>query len=193
MLWVRISIRARCTTLCDKVCQWLATDRWFSPGPLVSSTNKSEHHDITEILLKAALNTCTIKQTNKHIPHDIGFLAPAFLNYLAIQSFDYELTRWKLFRKRVARTKSSLHSFIKYAMHTASLHGELNISQWKRCCQNITSEIWFLGVWRHFQQYFSYIMATSFSGGRSRREPPTMGKQLVNFITCGCESNAPFL
>ena len=32
-------------------------------------------------------------------------------------------------------------------------------------------------------------MATSFSGGRSRstrREPPTMGKQLVNFITCGC-------
>jgi len=40
-----------------------------------------------------------------------------------------------------------------------------------------------------FQQYFSYIMATSFSGGRSqstRREPPTMGKQLVNFITCGC-------
>jgi len=31
-------------------------------------------------------------------------------------------------------------------------------------------------------RYFSYIMATSFSGGRSRsiwREPPTMGKQLV--------------
>jgi hypothetical protein len=46
-----------------------------------------------------------------------------------------------------------------------------------------------------FQQYFSYIMATSFSGERSRstrREPPTMGKQLVNFITCGCELSAPF-
>jgi hypothetical protein len=44
-------------------------------------------------------------------------------------------------------------------------------------------------------QYFSYIMATSFSGGRSwstRREPSTMGKQLVNFITGGCESSAPF-
>jgi hypothetical protein len=25
MLWVWISIRARCTPLCDKVCQWLAT------------------------------------------------------------------------------------------------------------------------------------------------------------------------
>jgi hypothetical protein len=37
-------------------------------------------------------------------------------------------------------------------------------------------------------------MATSFSGGRSRstrREPPTMGKQLVNIITCDCESSAP--
>jgi hypothetical protein len=50
-------------------------------------------------------------------------------------------------------------------------------------------------VKRHFQQYFSYIMATSFSGGRSQctwREPPTMDKQLVNFITCGYESGAPF-
>jgi hypothetical protein len=37
MLWVRIAIRARCTTLCDKVSQWLATGRWFSPGPPVST------------------------------------------------------------------------------------------------------------------------------------------------------------
>jgi hypothetical protein len=47
-----------------------------------------------------------------------------------------------------------------------------------------------------FNTTFSNIMATSFSGGRSwsnRREPPTMGKQLVNFITGGCESSAPFL
>ena len=57
MLWVRISIRARCTTLCDKVCQWLVTGQWFSPGPLVSSTNKTDRHDINEILLKVALNT----------------------------------------------------------------------------------------------------------------------------------------
>jgi hypothetical protein len=35
-------------------------------------------------------------------------------------------------------------------------------------------------------------MATSFSDGGNRREPPTMGKQLVNFITCGWESSAPF-
>jgi hypothetical protein len=44
-----------------------------------------------------------------------------------------------------------------------------------------------------FNATFSYIMATSFSGGGRRREPPTLGKQLVNFITCGCESSAdPF-
>jgi hypothetical protein len=48
------------------------------------------------------------------------------------------------------------------------------------------------GVLTPLQQYFSYIMATRFSGGGSRREPPTMGKQLVNFITCGCKSSAPF-
>jgi len=41
-----------------------------------------------------------------------------------------------------------------------------------------------------------YHMVTSFSGGRSRstrREPSILGKQLVNFVTCGCQSSAPFL
>jgi hypothetical protein len=44
-------------TLCDKVCQWLATGRWVSPGTPVSSTNKTKRHDIAEILLKVALST----------------------------------------------------------------------------------------------------------------------------------------
>jgi hypothetical protein len=49
---------------------------------------------------------------------------------------------------------------------------------------NVEDDFFFLGggvFVRHFQQYFSYIMATSFTGGRSRstrREPSTMGKQL---------------
>ena len=64
MLWVRISSMARCTTLGDKVCQWLATGRCFSPDPPASSTNKTDRHDITEILLKVALNTIT---TTNHI------------------------------------------------------------------------------------------------------------------------------
>jgi hypothetical protein len=48
------------TTLCDKVCQWLAVDRWIS---LVSSTIKTDRHDIAEILLKVALNTITLTLT----------------------------------------------------------------------------------------------------------------------------------
>jgi hypothetical protein len=43
--------------ICDKVCQW------FSPGTLVSSTNKTDCHIITEISLKMELNT--INQTIK--------------------------------------------------------------------------------------------------------------------------------
>jgi hypothetical protein len=38
-------------------------NRWFTPGPPVSTTNKTDRHDIAEILLKVALNI--IKQTNK--------------------------------------------------------------------------------------------------------------------------------
>jgi hypothetical protein len=39
------------TTSCDKVYQWLI---------LVSTTNKTDRHDITEILLKVALHTLTL-------------------------------------------------------------------------------------------------------------------------------------
>jgi len=41
----------------------LATGRWSSPDPPVSSSNKTDCYDITEILLKVALNN--IKQTIK--------------------------------------------------------------------------------------------------------------------------------
>ena len=64
-LWVRTPLRwcVLDTTLCDKVCQWLATGRWFSPGSPVPSTKKSDCHDTAEILLKAELST--INQTIK--------------------------------------------------------------------------------------------------------------------------------
>ena len=65
MLWVRLPLRARC--LCAKVCQWLAAGLWFSPGTLVSSTNKTDRHDIAEILLKVSLNTIKPNQTNQLI------------------------------------------------------------------------------------------------------------------------------
>ena len=36
--------------------QLLAHGRWFSPGTVASSTTKTGHHDIAEILLKVTLN-----------------------------------------------------------------------------------------------------------------------------------------
>jgi len=42
------------TTVCDKVCQRLVV--FFQ----VSSTNKTDHHNITEILLKVAISTTTL-------------------------------------------------------------------------------------------------------------------------------------
>ena len=47
-------------TLCDKVCQWIATG--FLWVLRFSFTNKSDRHDITEILVKVALNTINFKK-----------------------------------------------------------------------------------------------------------------------------------
>ena len=65
--------QARCTTLCDKVFQWLAAGLWFSLGPPVSATNKTDRHDIAEILLKVALST--IKPTNQPFTQSIYTVA----------------------------------------------------------------------------------------------------------------------
>jgi hypothetical protein len=43
----------------------LAHGRWFSPGTPASSSTKTGHHDITEILLKVALNAKNQNQSNQ--------------------------------------------------------------------------------------------------------------------------------
>jgi hypothetical protein len=64
-LWVRIPLRWRVldTTVYDKVCQWRAAWGWFSPDTPLSFTNKTDRHDIAEILLKVALSTNTLTLT----------------------------------------------------------------------------------------------------------------------------------
>ena len=55
-----VNYKKRCTRLAaagDKVYQWLAQGRRFSPGTPAFSTIKTGRHDIAEILLKVALNT----------------------------------------------------------------------------------------------------------------------------------------
>ena len=54
-LWVRIMLMAWCSTQyvqhsVIKFCQWFVAGWWFSPGTQVSSTIKTDHHDITENL-----------------------------------------------------------------------------------------------------------------------------------------------
>jgi hypothetical protein len=41
------------------ICQWIVAGRWLCSGTPVSSINKTDHHDVTEILLKVALNIIT--------------------------------------------------------------------------------------------------------------------------------------
>jgi hypothetical protein len=76
-LWVRTPFRRGVldTTLCDKVCQLIATGPWFSPGTPVCSTNKTDRHDITEILLNVALNTI-----NQSKPYNV-FSCTLLLNH----------------------------------------------------------------------------------------------------------------
>ena len=55
-----VNYKKRCTRLAtaiDKAYQLVAHGRWFSPGTPASSASKTGRHDITEILLKVALNT----------------------------------------------------------------------------------------------------------------------------------------
>ena len=80
MLRVRIATRTRCTKLCDEVCRRAVG--CFFWGTLISPTNKSDHHDITEILLKVALNT--IKQANNSIKQDITTTKIVLPKYFAV-------------------------------------------------------------------------------------------------------------
>jgi hypothetical protein len=43
------------TALYDKVCQWHAAGRWFSPDTPVSSTNKTDCHDISWNIVESGI------------------------------------------------------------------------------------------------------------------------------------------
>ena len=82
------------------------TDR-FSWGPTVSSNNKTDRHDITEILLKKALST--IKQTNIKIENkcnSVYFRAVMYRQkYLTNDRFDNFYLTYKLLEVDVRRQK----------------------------------------------------------------------------------------
>jgi hypothetical protein len=87
-LWSPIPLRHGLldTALCDKVCQWLMTGLWGTP---VSSTN-----DITDILLKVALNTITL---TLHFGNYCCWCCPP-LKYLCILGWGFSLFgHWYLY------------------------------------------------------------------------------------------------
>jgi hypothetical protein len=57
--WSKPEYLEKTTDLLQVTDEFYDTIMWFSPGTPVYSTNKTDHHDITEILLKVALNTIT--------------------------------------------------------------------------------------------------------------------------------------
>ena len=79
-LWVQILLRRGVldTTLGDKVCHCLATGRCFSPGTPVSSTNKTDHHEITDILLKVALNNTVLTKAQLVRLAHVSYTATVF-------------------------------------------------------------------------------------------------------------------
>jgi hypothetical protein len=83
------------------------------------------------------------------------------------------------------------------ASHWQALsHNVVSSTEWDSNSQRSMFDWLIYCAERHFQQYFSYIMAICFNGGRirsTRREPQTISKQLVSLIICGCESSVPFL
>jgi hypothetical protein len=102
MLRVRILLRRGVldTTLCDKVCQWFATCRWFSPGTPVSSTNNTDRHDITEIVLKVTLNTI-YKPNIAYYSLSLYLFLFSFIHSNPIYDWKllFNLTMWKVERR----------------------------------------------------------------------------------------------
>ena len=69
------------TTLCDKVSQWLEAGQWFSPGTPISSTDKTDRHDITEISLKLTLSPITLTPFGRAVFSEIKGSTPYYHNH----------------------------------------------------------------------------------------------------------------
>ena len=96
-------------TLCDKVCRWLMAGQWFSPGTPVSSTNKTDRHDITEILLKVVLNTITL--VNVVVLYQGHPFTQIFLHTLTLNNFIFLAIR-TLIISEVSNYKDPLSCFL---------------------------------------------------------------------------------
>ena len=87
------------TTLRDKIYLSLAAGRWFSLGTPVSSINETDHHNITEILLKVTLNTINLTSicdnTSILILKNISSSSVSILMLVLCQLGNFSATSWR--------------------------------------------------------------------------------------------------
>jgi hypothetical protein len=89
--WYKNNLRTF-DTIGDKVCQRLTSGWWFSPGTPVPFTNKTDSHNITEILLKVELNTITPPSSHYVLP---GTIISSFkFIYIKMFTFVYKMFTW---------------------------------------------------------------------------------------------------
>ena len=111
-------------TLCDEVCQWLATGRQFSP---VSSTNKTDRHGITETspsfshLANVEVNNACWLRTNS-IASSTHVLCLAFMDcsnvmpsikWVVLEMANYERVHSQLLSDQVCELRSISHPVLK--------------------------------------------------------------------------------
>jgi len=73
--------------------------QWFSPDAPVSSTNKTDHHDITEILLKVVLKDWVLVATYEALSHKIQVMIShnfTFLTWWMYRIFQITTIRRKI-------------------------------------------------------------------------------------------------
>jgi hypothetical protein len=74
--------------------------QWFSPGTPVSYTNKTDCHDITDILLKMALNTINLNQSLNTMYEYVKYKTVNgiswTLNWREIDLFEFFVVIWEL-------------------------------------------------------------------------------------------------
>jgi hypothetical protein len=74
------------------------TGLWFSPGTLISSTNKTDCHDITEILLKVALNTINQPDNKEQfVQLDIHFVLENYWHWKHSELIRIVKERWVIY------------------------------------------------------------------------------------------------
>jgi hypothetical protein len=85
--------------------------RWFSP---VSSTNKIDRHDITEILLKVALNSIT-HLNRLEVARFALFIITGKVHWLATQDwcFEVKISEWLNGDKNTTRSEQFISSIEK--------------------------------------------------------------------------------